>query len=158
MKNESRCPECGYSKLDAQTHMDHYLCKNAGNAPWEQSETESSGELIVGSISVDTAIDFLNEALRCDPQAIKNLILTKVDCNATMANHPTIQCGKKDAGNGHEVGPLGLINGLFGTKEDGWGYICAIFDDTSYTNLLRFERTPDYTIEEPKESLNEKAE
>lgn len=30
-----RCPTCGYTKEDAQIHMDHHLCKNAGNAPWE---------------------------------------------------------------------------------------------------------------------------
>ena len=98
------------------------------------------------SISVETAIEFLNEALKYDPIAIKNLILTKVNCNEAMANHPTIQCGKKDDGNGYEVGPLGLINGLFGIRTDGWGCICAIFDDKNYGNLLRFEKTPDDPI------------
>jgi hypothetical protein len=31
-----RCMECGYTEQDAQLHMDHRLCKNAGNAPWEK--------------------------------------------------------------------------------------------------------------------------
>jgi len=32
------CSECGYTEQDAQFHMDHYLCKNAGNAPWERHQ------------------------------------------------------------------------------------------------------------------------
>lgn len=32
----ARCPSCGYTKEDAQFNMDHHLCKNAGNAPWER--------------------------------------------------------------------------------------------------------------------------
>lgn len=35
-KKEPRCPVCGYTETDALIHLDHYLCKNAGNAPWEK--------------------------------------------------------------------------------------------------------------------------
>lgn len=36
-KSEELCPACGYTQRDAQIHMDHQLCKNDGNAPWQQS-------------------------------------------------------------------------------------------------------------------------
>ena len=32
---QGRCLSCGYTKEDAQFHMDHYLCRNYGKAPWE---------------------------------------------------------------------------------------------------------------------------
>lgn len=34
------CPSCGYTKADAQFNMDHHLCKNASNAPWEQPASQ----------------------------------------------------------------------------------------------------------------------
>jgi hypothetical protein len=33
------CHLCGYTKADAGFHLDHYLCKNSGNAPWEIEDT-----------------------------------------------------------------------------------------------------------------------
>ena len=36
MSDTSKCPTCGYTKRDAQMHMDHHLCKNDGNAPWQK--------------------------------------------------------------------------------------------------------------------------
>lgn len=38
--NASVCPSCGYTKEDAQVNMDHHLCKNAGNAPWEKPRVQ----------------------------------------------------------------------------------------------------------------------
>ena len=32
---QGRCLSCGYTKEDAQFHMDHYLCRNYGKAPWD---------------------------------------------------------------------------------------------------------------------------
>lgn len=37
--SDVRCPLCGYTEADAKFHMDHSLCKNAGNAPWEKRHT-----------------------------------------------------------------------------------------------------------------------
>lgn len=33
---KARCQSCGYTEEDAKFHMDHHLCKNSGNAPWEK--------------------------------------------------------------------------------------------------------------------------
>lgn len=35
------CPSCGYTEKDAKLHMDHNLCKNAGNAPWEKRKVRT---------------------------------------------------------------------------------------------------------------------
>jgi hypothetical protein len=35
MGASQHCPACGYTKEDAQVNMDHHLCKNDGNAPWQ---------------------------------------------------------------------------------------------------------------------------
>lgn len=30
-----RCPVCGYTQQDAETHLDHHLCSNP-NPPWRK--------------------------------------------------------------------------------------------------------------------------
>ncbi len=35
MERNPKCPECGYTAEDAATHLDHRLCRNDGNAPWQ---------------------------------------------------------------------------------------------------------------------------
>jgi hypothetical protein len=38
---QARCPFCGYTKQDAQIHMDHHLCKQGrGKAPWDSQRDE----------------------------------------------------------------------------------------------------------------------
>jgi hypothetical protein len=34
--NEKRCSSCVYTKADVTFHLDHGLCSNSGNAPWEK--------------------------------------------------------------------------------------------------------------------------
>lgn len=31
--DDTRCPDCGYTKRDAEIHMDHHLCENK-TPPW----------------------------------------------------------------------------------------------------------------------------
>lgn len=45
--DDRHCPECGYTKQDAQLHMDHHACKNAGNAPWEKTPHPVTIEQVV---------------------------------------------------------------------------------------------------------------
>ena len=67
------------------------------------------------------AVDVLNEALAADPQAINALMRLSVQCNATLARHPSVQVGAHQ--HDFELRPLGLINGLFGVDEHDWGFI-----------------------------------
>lgn len=80
------------------------------------------------SVTISQAIILLNSALVCDPKAIQELIEARVECNETLAKHPTIQVGRRKAPDGteHRVGLLGIINGLFGIRDsDGYGAIHA---------------------------------
>jgi hypothetical protein len=35
-----QCSGCGYTEEDAKFHLDHNLCSNAGNAPWEVKDSK----------------------------------------------------------------------------------------------------------------------
>lgn len=84
--------------------------------------------MIRASVTVEDAIILLNEALAADQEAINALYRSKVSCNETLANHPTIQIGVRPDNN-YVVGLLGIMNGLFGIDDKGYGAIVAIIDD-----------------------------
>lgn len=42
---EKRCGSCGYTEEDAKFHMDHRLCKNDGNAPWQKGRQNAAESL-----------------------------------------------------------------------------------------------------------------
>jgi len=86
------------------------------------------------TVTVDEVIEFLNEVLAIDGDAICNLVETRVACNAALANHPTVQVSPQD-GN-YTVGLLGILNGIFGTDEDGRGPIVATFNSTAVKYIL----------------------
>lgn len=92
-------------------------------------------------------VDLLNEAFALDPQAMQALFAHRVPCNSALRDHPTIQvaaAGEALPGAATApactVGVIGLLNGLFGVDERGWGHICGRWDDQSPT-LLGFELT-----------------
>ena len=67
---------------------------------------------------IDYAILTLNDSIRSDHDAMLALVNSRVPVNKGLANHPTIQVGQDST-----LGVMGLINGLFGIKDDGYGYI-----------------------------------
>lgn len=79
------------------------------------------------SLTLTELLDLLNEAARQDPDAVLALMLTRVPCNELLSGHPTIQTGARSGG-GFEVGPLGILNGLFGVDEMGWGAVTMVCD------------------------------
>lgn len=99
-------------------------------------------------VTIDQAIELLNELVQLDRQCVTNLIRARfpttqrwsgtLPCNSALAQHPTVQCDSSGA-----VGLLGIINGLFGTLDEGdragWGFITAVLDDRA--QVVRFERT-----------------
>ena len=91
-----------------------------------------------GRALIDRAIEVLNEMTMADREAVQLLVETRVPCNDALADHPTVQV-HSDHGR-HSVGLLGVINGLLGADDDGWGYVCAKFDDNM--QLIEFKRTP----------------
>lgn len=94
--------------------------------------------MIRESVSIDDVVALLNEALALDAEAISRLFLCRVPCNTALADHPTIQCGSRESIQHRVVGPLGLLNGMFGVDERGWGAICAVVEN--HASITRFER------------------
>ena len=90
------------------------------------------------SVTVNQTIEVLNRALAEDAVAVTALIGYRVPCNGALADDVTIQVGRADGG--WDVGLLGIINGIFGVRADGWGYIAA---ETDGPRLVRFVATPE---------------
>lgn len=83
------------------------------------------------SILLSAFIEGLNDFIRIDEPAVRAIMNYRVPCNDTMANHPTIQVNAK-----HEVGMLGLLNGVIGVDQKGWGYLAMEIDDDG--KILKF--------------------
>jgi hypothetical protein len=108
-------------------------------------------------MDVDAAIAFLNELLVLDPDAVTALVEARVECNAALGEHPTVQVtgavvaehqdGSVDLGPPRRVGFLGVLNGLFGCGPDGWGFIAAQYnseeDYVRKPRIVRFLRVPE---------------
>ena len=69
--------------------------------------------VILGSL-----VDVLNEALTIDPDAIRGLLSSRVACSKEFLAHPSIPVRQDETG-ACTLSPLGLINGMLGTVEDG---------------------------------------
>lgn len=93
-------------------------------------------------------VALLNELLELDRPAVAALTTIRVPCNGRLADHPAVQVVAQHWG--FHVGMLGLLNGLCGVRDDGWGLIGAVFataeDASAGTgesvragDLLRFE-------------------
>ena len=94
--------------------------------------------------TVERIFNLLNRVLKTDREMLQVLIETRVPCNEELTKDPEIQVIKTDTG--HEVGLLGILNGIAGTIEGGqfdkWGPIMGVFEDDG--TLSSFMRTEDY--------------
>ncbi len=93
---------------------------------------------ITGYTSIQKTIEVLNRALRADPEAITKLFSMRVLVNLELALDETIQVKE---GKGEEfttLSMIGLLNGIFGIDELGWGALRAVWDEDGEI-LLRFE-------------------
>lgn len=96
--------------------------------------------MVKETISIGDALQTLNELLALDKEAVSNLLEARVECNAALANHPALQT--LQVGIRNTVGALGLVNALFGAREDGWGEITLKLDDNH--EAASFIRTSDW--------------
>ena len=83
--------------------------------------------MISKQVQVVGVLAVLNEMVAMDPEAAHALVEQRVPCNKALQGHPTIQV--QVDGTKAKVGLLGVLNGLFGADEEGWGPIAACFDD-----------------------------
>lgn len=65
-------------------------------------------------ISIEEVIEFLNELIKIDEPAIRELLQAKVDCNFELSEHTTVQVSRD-----RKIGFLGLLNGMFGVYGEG---------------------------------------
>lgn len=91
-------------------------------------------------VTKEQAVTLLNEIHRLDPTVLQELVTHRVPCNEALANHPTVQVGLVDVQDGKfEVGILGIINGLFGVDDKGWGFIAANISNPPESQLTGFD-------------------
>ena len=89
-------------------------------------------------------VRFLNGLIDYDREAIEALVNARVPCNSKLALHPTVQVRTHLSDiccDTHEVGLMGIINGLCGASEQDEGYVYAIYDGTTKA-LIRFQVGP----------------
>jgi len=79
-------------------------------------------------LNIDQLIEFLNELIDCDGDAIAKLIDNRVLCNEKLANHPTVQVDAYSERGKFRVGLLGILNGIFGIHPSGMGQIAANYE------------------------------
>jgi len=99
--------------------------------------------------TADDVIEIMNEILAIDASAVNALLLKRVPCNGTLAEHETVQV--RDEGEGKfSLSLLGILNGLFGNiggdgEKKDWGTIMVISDwddeKDEATGIQKFMRT-----------------
>jgi hypothetical protein len=82
-------------------------------------------------------VTVLNRALESDPDAIRALFAHRVECNEKLADDPSIQVRALE-GEATTLGMLGLINGLVGTTDDGFGLIATEVEKDDLNHIHRF--------------------
>jgi hypothetical protein len=86
----------------------------------------------------DHAILILNKLLAVDPTVIRQMMDFRLPCSQALADDPTIQVALREDG-AYAVGLVGIINGLLGIDDRGYGPITGFVEDDGV--ISRFERT-----------------
>ncbi len=94
--------------------------------------------MIKKTVSIDEAVDFLNHLIELDRNAVAGIISNRVRCNRSLAEHESVQVLVDSRANAARVGFLGVLNGLFGVDDEGYGTIMALYD--SKGRLVRISR------------------
>jgi len=92
------------------------------------------------SIIVNDVCSLLNEMLKLDYDCTHAIVSYRQKCNDLIANHETIQVQQYKGDEFPKVGIVGILNGMFGIREDGMGAICYEIDNGK---ILGFKPTPE---------------
>ena len=79
--------------------------------------------MIKETITPQNVVDLLNELLKIDYACVWSLTRNRVICNEELKKHPTIRIHHYKGEEFPSVGLIGILNGLFGVDEEGYGCI-----------------------------------
>ena len=117
----------------------------------EAETVENNGvvenSLLKGFKSGDSreAVQYLNELLAADPDFVNKLVVNRLLCNKTIADHPTVQVSAHRNSKTTRCGFLGVFNGFFGVYQGsnktfhGYGPIIAIYERTYIVEFVHLE-------------------
>ena len=93
--------------------------------------------MIKETVTLEETAEYLNELLKTDPGTINALFNIRSTCTEAFANHPTVQVGCQGEGKNRwcQVGFIGILNGLFGIDEKGWGHLVLTLDNGAITGF-----------------------
>ena len=125
---------------------------------WDENAPQRPQDARRDTISVQEVVDTLNQLLVADKPTIQSLFDHRVGCNETIANHPSVIVGlaknwrknrpdipiAEDAR--YVLGPLGILNGLFGMNEERTGPIGGIYQDVCDTCHEELDRPDENKI------------
>lgn len=101
-------------------------------------------QVVESRINAEAVVAALNSLVEADRECLTKMIDMRVPCNTTLLDHPTAQVVCDGAVNGEVINPriglLGVVNGLLGITEQGWGYIAAEMDEEG--NFHRYVQNP----------------
>lgn len=93
--------------------------------------------MVKQELGLQEMVDRLNDMLVVDPVAVNALFNTRIMCNKAFGGHPAVQTAAYGGKGGPCcVGIIGIINGLFGADEDGWGHFAVEVDDGAITKFI----------------------
>ena len=92
------------------------------------------------SVTIDEVVEVLNRANELDPHAMRTLVAHRVACNENLVKDPTIQVMAASQKGPAAVGLVGIVNGLFGVDEKGWGPIAVVMKGDSQGTVKEFMR------------------
>jgi hypothetical protein len=95
------------------------------------------------SVTPQDVCDLLNELLKLDYDCAHGLISYRQQCNESVATHQSIQVQQYNGDTFPKVGIIGVLNGVFGIRDDGMGAICFEVDNG---RVLGFKLTPSTRI------------
>ncbi len=90
-------------------------------------------------------VDFLNDMLRTDPEAISALFNHREPCNSLMIDHPYVmaQLGRDNVA---RVGVLGLLNGMIGQENNRLNFAAAPGAPIQETPMIVLDRIDDRVV------------
>ena len=100
---------------------------------WDK-KTKKRNNMLKENITPQNVVNFLNELLVTDKEAITKLFFHSEQINEELALHPTVQCSVKNKE--YFLRFIGILNGLFGTNEAIYGCLAMEVDGQNIKEFI----------------------